>query len=80
MSVAVHMLLSHGCIKPTTVLEHEAVIVDFKCLYHLTKREQAHHTNFPELLDLAELLGCDYFTKAQGIFVHIFFTCYLNIT
>ena len=37
--------------EPTTVLEHEAVIGGFK---YLTKREQAHHTNFPELLDLAE--------------------------
>ena len=51
--------------EPVVVLEHEAVIGAFKCLYHLTKREQSHHTNYPALLDLAELLGCDYFEKLK---------------
>lgn len=47
------------------ILEHEAVIGGFKCLYHLTKKEQAHHTNYADLLELAELLGCQYFEKLK---------------
>lgn len=50
--------------EPVIVLEHEAMIGGFKCLY-LTKREVAHHTNDPALLELAELLGCDYFKKLR---------------
>ena len=51
--------------EPVVVLEHEAVIGGFKCLYHITKREQAHHTNYPAILELAELLGCEYFKKLK---------------
>lgn len=51
---------------PVIVLEHEADIGGvYKCLYYLTKREQAHHTNYPALLELAELLGCDHFKKLK---------------
>lgn len=46
------------------VLEHKAVVGGLKCLYRITKRKQAHHTNYP-LLDLAELLGCNYFEKLK---------------
>ncbi|KAF3845654.1 hypothetical protein F7725_002732, partial [Dissostichus mawsoni] len=49
--------------EPTVVLEHEAVVGAFKCLYWLIKQEIAHHTNYPALLDLANLLGCTYFDK-----------------
>lgn len=31
----------------TVVLEPEAVVGAFKCLYWLIKREKAHHTNYP---------------------------------
>ncbi|KAK0134769.1 Zinc finger protein 862 [Merluccius polli] len=51
--------------EPTIVLEHEAIIGGFKCLYWLVKNEIAHHTNYPKLLTLAELLGCDYFEKLK---------------
>ncbi|XP_046907044.1 zinc finger protein 862-like isoform X3 [Hypomesus transpacificus] len=51
--------------EPTIVLEHEAVIGGFKCLYWLVKNEKAHHTNYSKLLSLAELLGCDYFKKLK---------------
>ncbi|XP_026143519.1 uncharacterized protein LOC113118503 [Carassius auratus] len=51
--------------EPTIVLEHEAVIGGFKCLYWLVKNELAHHTNYPKLLSLGELLGCDYFRKLK---------------
>ncbi|KAF3837753.1 hypothetical protein F7725_009521 [Dissostichus mawsoni] len=43
----------------------QAVIGGFKCLYHLTKKEHAHHTNYADLLELAELLGCQYFEKLK---------------
>ncbi|KAK5921451.1 hypothetical protein CgunFtcFv8_025156 [Champsocephalus gunnari] len=46
-------------------MEHEAVIGGFKCLYWLVKNEVAHHTNYPQLLSLAQLLGCDYFEKLK---------------
>ncbi|KAF3859021.1 hypothetical protein F7725_021420 [Dissostichus mawsoni] len=49
--------------EPTVVLEHEAVVGAFKCLYWLIKHEIAHHTNYPALLELANLLGCTYFDK-----------------
>ena len=48
---------------PIIVLEHEAIIDGFKCIYWLVKNEIAHHTNLPKLLSLAGLLGCDYFQK-----------------
>ncbi|XP_050960917.1 uncharacterized protein LOC127162187 isoform X1 [Labeo rohita] len=51
--------------EPTVVVEHEAIIGGFKCLYWLVKNEKAHHTNYPKLLSLAELLGCDYFKKLK---------------
>ncbi|KAL7373291.1 hypothetical protein ABVT39_003142 [Epinephelus coioides] len=51
--------------EPTVVVEHEAVMGGFKCLYWLIKNELAHHTNYPKLLSLAELLGCDYFKKLK---------------
>ncbi|KAI9536391.1 hypothetical protein NQZ68_033650 [Dissostichus eleginoides] len=50
---------------PVITLEHEAVIGGFKCLYHLTKKEHAHHTNYADLLELAALLGCQYFHQDQ---------------
>ncbi len=51
--------------EPNIIVEHEAVTGGFKCLYWLVKNEIAHHTNYPKLLSLAELLGCDYFTKLK---------------
>ncbi|KAK1896663.1 Zinc finger protein 862, partial [Dissostichus eleginoides] len=51
--------------EPTVIMEHEAVIGGFKCLYWLVKNEMAHHTNYPKLLSLAQLLGCDYFEKLK---------------
>ncbi|XP_077088343.1 uncharacterized protein LOC143740185 [Siphateles boraxobius] len=51
--------------EPVVVLEHEAVIGGFKCLYHTIKRKQPHHTNYPALLEFAEILGCDYFKKLK---------------
>ena len=51
--------------EPVIIFEHEAVIGGFKCLYHLTRKEQAHHTNYADLLELAELLGCHYFEKLK---------------
>ena len=51
--------------EPTIVLGHEAIIGGFKCLYWLVKNEHAHHTNYPKLLSLAELLRCDYFKKLK---------------
>lgn len=51
--------------EPTVILEHEAIIGGFKCLYWLMKNEIAHHTNYPKLLSLAMLLGCDYFEKLK---------------
>ncbi|KAL3048027.1 hypothetical protein OYC64_006749 [Pagothenia borchgrevinki] len=50
--------------EPTIVLE-QAIIGGFKCLYWLIKNELALHTNYPKLLSLAELLGCDYFRKLK---------------
>ena len=50
---------------PIIVLEHEAIIGGFKCLYWLVKNEIAHQTNYPKLLSLAELLGCDYLKKLK---------------
>ena len=50
---------------PIINMEHESILGGCKCLYYLTKREQAHHTNYPALLDLAELLGCNYFKKLR---------------
>ncbi len=51
--------------EPTVVLEHVVIIGGFKCLYWLVKNELAHHTNYPKLLNLAELLGGDYFRKLK---------------
>ncbi|KAM3838264.1 zinc finger protein 862-like [Diretmus argenteus] len=51
--------------EPVLRVEHEAVVGAFKCLYWLVKHEIAHHTNYPALLELAELLGCDYFAKLK---------------
>ncbi|KAI9546634.1 hypothetical protein NQZ68_024532 [Dissostichus eleginoides] len=53
--------------EPTVIMEHEAVIGGFKCLYWLVKNEIAHHTNYPKLLSLAQLLGCDYFEKLKEV-------------
>ncbi|KAI4830885.1 hypothetical protein KUCAC02_002486 [Chaenocephalus aceratus] len=69
-SVKAHAALIQGssvlvAFDPVITLEHEAVIVGFKCLYHLTKKEHAHHTNYADLLELAELLGCQYFEKLK---------------
>ncbi|KAK5925561.1 hypothetical protein CgunFtcFv8_018076 [Champsocephalus gunnari] len=49
--------------EPTVIMEHEAVIGGFKCLYWLVKNEMGHHTNYPSCL--AQLLGCDYFEKLK---------------
>lgn len=54
--------------EPTITMEHEAVVGAFKCLYWLVKHEIAHHTNYPALLDLAKLLGCQYFEKLKVTF------------
>ncbi|KAK5852473.1 hypothetical protein PBY51_023938 [Eleginops maclovinus] len=51
--------------EPTVIIEYEAVIGVFKCLYWLVKKEIVHHTNYPKLLSLAQLLGCDYFEKLK---------------
>lgn len=51
--------------EPIVIMEHEAVIGGFKCLYWLVKNEIAHHTNYGKLLSLAQLLGCDYFLKLK---------------
>ncbi|KAL7383107.1 hypothetical protein ABVT39_004870 [Epinephelus coioides] len=51
--------------EPVINMEHEAIIGGFKCLYWLLKHEIAHHTNYGALLELAKLLGCDYFSKLQ---------------
>lgn len=51
--------------EPTVIIEHEAIIGGLKCLYWLVKNEIAHHTNYPKLLSLAQLLGCDYFEKLK---------------
>lgn len=51
--------------QPILNMEHEAIIGGFKCLYWLVKHEIAHHTNYPTLLDLADLLGCEYFAKLK---------------
>lgn len=59
--------------EPIVVVEHEAVIGGFKCLYWLIKNELAHHTNYPKLLGLAELLGCDYFRKLKVKVTRILF-------
>ncbi len=45
--------------------EHKVIIGDFKCLYCLLKYKIAPHTNNGALLDLAKLLGCDYFSELQ---------------
>lgn len=62
--------------EPNVILEHEAVIGGFKCLYHLVKKEQAHHTNYSDLLDLAELLGCDYFKKLKVTYFGLYQSTY----
>lgn len=55
-------------------------VIVLYCLYYLTKREQAHHTNYPALLELAELLGCDYFKKLKVNNCHATVYClYLHI-
>ncbi|KAI4822899.1 hypothetical protein KUCAC02_008420 [Chaenocephalus aceratus] len=69
-SVKAHAALIQGssvlvAFDPVITLEHEAVIGGFKCLYLLTKKEHAHHTNYADLLELAELLGCQYFEKLK---------------
>ncbi|KAK1906063.1 Phosphatidylglycerol--prolipoprotein diacylglyceryl transferase [Dissostichus eleginoides] len=69
-SVKAHAALIQGssvlvAFDPVITLEHEAVIGGFKCLYHLTKKEHAHHTNYADLLELAALLGCQYFHQDQ---------------
>ncbi|CAL8275523.1 unnamed protein product [Arctogadus glacialis] len=70
-SVKAHAALIQGspvlvAFDPVIILEHEAVIGGFKYLYHLTIKEQAHHTNYADLLELAELLGCQYFEKLKS--------------
>ncbi|KAL0964157.1 hypothetical protein UPYG_G00319980 [Umbra pygmaea] len=51
--------------QPILNVEHEAIIGGFKCLYWLVKHDIATHTNYPALLDLADLLGCEYFAKLK---------------
>ena len=51
--------------EPIIIMEHEAVIGRFKCLYWLVKIEIAHHPNYGKLLSLAQLLGCDFFEKLK---------------
>lgn len=52
-------------LQPILNLEHEAIMGGFKCLYWLVKQELAHHTNYVALLELTNLLGCDYFAKLK---------------
>ncbi|KAI4800828.1 hypothetical protein KUCAC02_007057, partial [Chaenocephalus aceratus] len=51
-------LLSDAGFEPTVIMQHEAVIGGFTCLY-----EMAHPTNYPQLFSSA--LGCDYFEKLK---------------
>ncbi|XP_034056592.1 uncharacterized protein LOC117535995 isoform X2 [Gymnodraco acuticeps] len=51
--------------EPNIVMEHEAIIGGFKCLYWLMKNEISHHNNYPKLLSLTQLLGCSYFAKLK---------------
>lgn len=51
--------------EPAVVVDHEEIIGGFMCLYWLIKNELAHHTNYPKLLSLAEVLGCNYFRKLK---------------
>ena len=51
--------------EPTVVLEHEAVVGAFKCLYWLIKHEIAHHTNHPALLQLANYLATPILTSSM---------------
>lgn len=53
--------------EPNIVMEHEAIIGGFKCLYWLMKNEISHHNNYPKLLSLGQLLGCSYFAKLKVI-------------
>lgn len=52
-------------IEPVWTVEHEAVVSGFKRIYWLVKHEIAHYTNYPALLELSELLGCNYFAKPK---------------
>ena len=47
-------------------IEMKAAVGCLKCVYWLCKREIAHTTTYPELLALAQSLGCDYF-KALNV-------------
>lgn len=42
---------------PTVVLEHQAVVGGFKCLYWAIKHEIAHHTNCAALQEPSNILG-----------------------
>ena len=46
-------------------LEMKAVIGCLKCIYWLCKNEIAHTTTYPNLLQLAEELGCEYFKSLR---------------
>ena len=50
----------------TFTIEMKAAVGCLKCVYWLCKREIAHTTTYPELLALAQSLGCDYF-KALNV-------------
>lgn len=50
---------------PVIIVEHEAVIGGFKCLYRLVIGWITHYTNYGKLLSLAQLLGCDYFLNVK---------------
>ena len=50
----------------TFSIEMKAAVGCLKCVYWLCKREIAHTTTYPELLALAQSLGCDYF-KALNV-------------
>ena len=51
------------------------MIGGFKCLYWLVKHEIAHHTNYSALLDLAQLLGCQYFEKLKASILNSILLC-----
>ena len=51
--------------EPVRTIEHETIVVSFKCHYWLLKHEFTYHTNYGAIMDLDKLLGCDYFSKLQ---------------
>ena len=65
-----------AALNPLVFLEHEAVLGGFSCLYWLVKHEITHHTNYSALLDLAQLLGCQYFEKLKASVLNSILLCW----